>query len=72
MLTKALHSVIWLNGHISKIIEPILKKTLQLRIQWPWFQDNFFIKYTELFFVKIFFAKWNSYLYAQYIEFSLL
>ena len=48
------------------------KKSLQLRIQRPWFQDNFFIKYQELFFVKIFSAKWNSYLYAQYIEFFLL
>ena len=47
-------------------------KSLQLRIQRPLFQENFFIKFSELFFVKIFLAKWNSYLYAQYIEFFLL
>ena len=55
----------------QKLLNRFLK-SLQLRIQRPWFQDNFFIKYCELFFVKIVFAKWNSYLYAQCIEFFLL
>ena len=34
-----------------------VKILTELWIQRPWFQDNFFIQYSELFFVKIFYAK---------------
>ena len=49
-----------------------LKKNFAASDSATMFHDNYFIKYCELFFVKIYFAKWNSYLYAQYTEFSLL
>ena len=40
---------------------------MQIRIQRPWFQDNFFINVHKLFFVKILIAGWNSYLYGVFL-----